>query len=320
MKTVTTVYRVLVMCVLAALACGSNSNPSESPEVGEFHVRGGRGDEVALDLSPPATTESVSNALAISVASDGGGRGSGGNPLRPRMVIKTAELQCEVADYDSVLAEIQRLTERAGGYIVSSTVQHRDADARGGSLILRIPSNAFEPTLRALKTLATTVDRESIQGNDVTEEFYDLSARLDNKRKAEKRFQEILHAAKKSSEILEVEHALTNIREEIERMEGRKRYLTDQSDLSTIMVAMHEPAPMIAAGTTKFGARFKNALGSGLELGLGGFVNVVSGLIAVMITAIPFVLVAITLFWVGRKYYRRSHPAAAAAESQEKSS
>ena len=313
MKTVTTVYRVLVMCVLAALACGSNGNPSESPEVGELHVRGGRGAEAVRAVTISGAADAMTNA------NDGDGSGRGDNLLRPRMIIKTADLRCEVADYDSVFAEIQRLTERAGGYIVSSTVHHRDADARGGSLMLRIPSNAFEATLQALKTLATAVDSESIRGNDVTEEFYDLSARLENKRKAEKRFQEILHSAKTSSEILEVEHALTNIREEIERMEGRKLYLTDQSDLSTIMVAMHEPTPLIAAGTTKFGARFKNALGTGLERGLVRFVNLVAAMVALVITAVPFVLLAITLFWMGRKYYRRSHPAVAVAESQDRS-
>jgi hypothetical protein len=59
-------------------------------------------------------------------------------------------------------------------------------------------------------------------------------------------------ARKTSKDILEVEQALTNVREEIERMEGRKRFLEDQVSLSTINVNLHEPYPLMASGQYGF--------------------------------------------------------------------
>ncbi|MGH7602135.1 MAG: DUF4349 domain-containing protein, partial [bacterium] len=134
-----------------------------------------------------------------------------------RMLIKTAALNCEVASYDAALVQIQNIAAQYGGYVVASNMHVSIEDVKSGTVTLRIEAKNFDTALQALKQLAKKLDSESVQGNDVTEEFYDLTARLENKRKAEKRYQEILASAKTTKDILEVEQALTNVREEIER-------------------------------------------------------------------------------------------------------
>jgi hypothetical protein len=253
-------------------------------------------------LSPALMTYSHGGsevAQAISVSSDVA-HGSKQQP-HSRMIIKTANLSIEVAEYNETFARIQTISERSGGFVVSSGVTSHDERQKAGTVSMRVPSKKFEETLSALKKLASKIENESISGNDVTEEFYDVAARLQNKEKAEKRFQEILRAAKSVKEILEVEQALTNVREEIERLTARKRFLADQVELSTISVSMHEPYPVIALGSDGFLSKVVK----GFQLGVDRFGDAVSFIVAFFIMSLPFWVVAFVLLTVGLKYYRR---------------
>jgi len=219
-----------------------------------------------------------------------------------RMVIKTASLNIEISNYEETLAQIQKIVAQYGGYIISSTTQTLDNNVKSGNVTIRIDAKSFEPALQELKKLAPKVEQESVQGNDVTEEFYDLTARLENKRKAEKRYQEILASAKTTKDILEVEQALTNVREEIERMEGRKRYLEDQIALSTITVNLHEPYPLMASGQYGFLAKLRR----GIENGVSGFSEVLSACITFVIAGIPVFVLLFIVIWAIRRYRRKS--------------
>ncbi len=225
-----------------------------------------------------------------------------------RMLIKTATLNCEVAKYDEALAQIQKIAAQYGGYVVSSVTQVGDGDVKSGNVTLRIDAKSFEAALQELKKLARKIEQESVQGNDVTEEFYDLTARLENKRKAEKRYQEILASAKNTKDILEVERALTNVREEIERMAGRKRYLEDQVALSTINVNLHEPFPLVSSGQYGFLAKMRR----GVELGISGFSDVLSASLTFVIAGLPIFILLFILFWFIKRYRRKSKAAAPA--------
>lgn len=217
-----------------------------------------------------------------------------------RMLIKTADLVCEVDNFDEARSRMQNLAEQNGGYIVSSQTSVSDENRKSGRVSLRIPSDKFDETLTSLKKLVKKTDSESINGNDVTEEFYDVSARLDNKRKAEQRFQEILKTAYKTTEILEVERALMNVREEIERMEGRKRFLADQVALSTINVNLYEPRPLLSGGRDSFWGKIKR----GFENGFEGFGDVLSASITFVIAVLPLLPLGFLLWWGIRKLHR----------------
>jgi hypothetical protein len=239
------------------------------------------------------------------------------SPQTPnRMLIKTATLNCEVAKYDEALTQIQKIAAQYGGYVVASNMQVSVEDVKSGTATLRIEAKNFDAALQALKQIAKKLDSESLQGNDVTEEFYDLTARLENKRKAERRYQEILASAKTTKDILEVELALTNVREEIERMEGRKRYLEDQIALSTISVNLHEPYPLMASGRHGFLAQMRR----GVENGVSGFSEVLSACITFAIAGIPIFVLLSVLIWAVKRYRRkaRTTPPAKATMAEKK--
>lgn len=223
-----------------------------------------------------------------------------------RMLIQRAHLQGEVAAYDPWFAGLQESVRQQNGFIVNSATRQTYEDARSGDITIRVPQAGFETLRGKLKASFNKIESEQISGDDVTEEFFDLSARLDNQRKAEQRLQEILRAAKNVQEILEVERELTRVRENIERMEGRKRYLQDQVSLSTIEVSWHEPYPMMSGYE---GRGFWGTIARGFEQGLRGFADVLSGLITFLIAGFPVYAFIIAAGWGLVRLYRRARGA-----------
>lgn len=299
MKLKKSLLSLLTLLFLILLGCGTQQ--SEQQDQVQSVVR-------YSELAPPAPNNEGSAEYmydALSASSLGKSESPAAPSFAPaqqtRMLIKTADLVCEVENFDEARARVQNLAEQNGGYIVSSQTSVSDENRKSGRVALRIPSDKFDETLTALKKLVKKTNSESINGNDVTEEFYDISARLDNKRKAEQRFQEILRTASKTTEILEVERALVEVREEIERMEGRKRFLADQVALSTISVNLYEPRPLLTGGRDSFWGKIKR----GFENGLEGFGDVLSASITFVIAVLPLVPLGFLCWWGFRKLYHR---------------
>jgi hypothetical protein len=158
-----------------------------------------------------------------------------------RKIISTASIQLEVKNVQIIFNEITNITVAQGGFISSSSVY--DAGGRNnGQVTVRVPQTNFYQTVEQIETLGMTKSKH-ISGQDVTEEFIDTGARLDNLKKQEARLQEILKMANTVKDVLEVEHELERVRGEIERLTGRLNYLNRSVEMSTITVNAAEPAP-----------------------------------------------------------------------------
>jgi len=301
---------IIAFAVVSSLVAGCGAN--EQVDSARERERGQSASVVRYSQMgvPPSLTEA--SAAAIVVTADKAMVESG---AAVRMVIKTATLECEVSDCDSTATKIEALVARKRGYIVSSTLRNRDAGQQTGVVTVRVPVQDFEATLAELRTLALKMESQDVRGEDVTQEFVDLTARLENKRKAERRFLEILKAAKKAPEILEIETSLMGVREEIERLEGRKRYMENQTRLCTINFVMHEPVPMTVVRTASFWSKLGNGVGVGAERGLNGIVHTASAAVALLTMGIPLVLGVVLMGWVVLKTYRRLKPRRIADEA-----
>src|SRR5512143_542883 len=185
--------------------------------------------------------------------------------LPVRRIVKTADINLLVEHYDSALAHAQRCAGARGGFIAGSELTSRDSGNRSGTVALRVPAAEFENALAELKRAALRVDHEKITGSDVTEELYDVAARLQNKRLAEKRFQEILRVATKAKEILAIEQELASVREDIERLAAHQRFMANQADLSTITMHLREPRADVAGGAGDFTAKIREAFRRGVR-------------------------------------------------------
>src|SRR5262249_19768376 len=139
-------------------------------------------------------------------------------------------------------------------------------------------------------------------GQDVTEEYIDLEARLRAKRALEMQFLEIMKQAHKVSDALEVQTQLGEVRTEIEQLEGRRRFLENQSALSTIKVTLSAPPPVVVATTHSFLADVKAALGDGVDTGTEILLDIVRfGIVMVPVTLFLLLPAWFVLRWFVRR-------------------
>lgn len=155
-------------------------------------------------------------------------------------IIKTASLDLQVEDVPQAAKRAAELATERGGFVQGSSVSENGAGRKYGSVTVRVPAEKFEDLLGALRSLAKVVRNESISGQDVTEQYTDLAARLKNAKAQETTYLAVLAQAKTVEEILKVQRYLGDIRESIERYEGQMKYLTNRTSYSTVSVSFSE--------------------------------------------------------------------------------
>lgn len=160
-----------------------------------------------------------------------------------RLIIKNAQLTLQVDDTDATVTAATDLLVGFNGYIVNQNV-YSNGDSRYASMRFGVPSADFERALNGLKNLGTVISN-SASGDDVTEEYVDLNARLDNLQATQVRLREFLEQAETVEEALDVNRELTNIEEQINVLQGRINYLADRAAFSTIELEIRPigPAP-----------------------------------------------------------------------------
>ncbi len=153
-----------------------------------------------------------------------------------RMVIKTAALSVRVQDVAVANARAIQLAEAGGGFVQSSS-QWEEGGVRA-DLSLRVPPQGFLPLMKSLAALGK-VESESISGEDVTEEYYDLDARLENLGEVRGRLFTLLERAAKVTDAIEVEQQLERVGGEINQIKGRMKYLQNMVGMATINLSLY---------------------------------------------------------------------------------
>jgi hypothetical protein len=167
---------------------------------------------------------------------------------------------------------------------------------------IRVPEAQFETVVESLRAVGERVLREKVTGQDVTEEFVDLQARIRTKKAVEGQYLEIMKQAKSVEDVLAVQEKLGAIRSEIEQLEGRLRFLESQTSMSTIKITLSPPAPVVSASGIGFFDEIRRALGNTVDV----FLAIITGLVWFASFFIPFViLVGIPGFFVVRFLWRR---------------
>jgi hypothetical protein len=153
-----------------------------------------------------------------------------------RMVIKTAALSVRVKDVAGANTRAIQLAEAGGGYVQSSS-QYVEGGERA-DLSIRVPPEGFLPLIRSLEALGQ-VDAKSISGEDVTEEYYDLDARLENLTQVRSRLFALLDRAAKVTDAIEVEQELERVGGEVNQIKGRMKYLQNMAGLATVNLSLY---------------------------------------------------------------------------------
>lgn len=163
-------------------------------------------------------------------------------------IIKTASMRVEVNDVAESVKALVDYASTAGGFIERSSVLEKTDGTKSGTIVLRVPVKSFEDALERVRSEAEVVRQETIEGQDVTEQYTDLQAQLRNTRAQETAYLDILAQARSVEDILKVQVQLGQIRGQIERLEGRIKYLENLTGFSTIRVSLEEEAVVRVGG------------------------------------------------------------------------
>jgi len=199
------------------------------------------------DLALEASLEEPSSAVDRSLGSD---------PSSPttveKKIIRTGELDMMVESVDQVVSDLTSMAERSQGFIQSAYVYEGSSGTKKGIVILKVPVAKFSDIFSEVKGLAEVVNSEQVTGQDVTEEYVDLQARLKNAKAEEAQYLEIMKKATEVEDMLNVSSYLSVVREKIERLQGQLDYLENLTDMSTITVELSEEVKIVGGPVQKW--------------------------------------------------------------------
>jgi uncharacterized small protein (DUF1192 family) len=154
------------------------------------------------------------------------------------MIVRTASLALVSKEFDPTRTAIETLVRQHQGYCAQLTVSGQAGAGRTLTATFRVPANQLDAVLAKMKNLGR-VEQESQEGEEVTQQYVDLGARLSNARHTEQRLIEVLRQrAGKVGDVLAVEQQIARVREEIERLEAQLKNLDKQVRFASLQVRL----------------------------------------------------------------------------------
>jgi hypothetical protein len=271
---------LLVVCIAVVLAAGCTGIP------------GGKSDSVSF----PQNTVPVTDSNGLLKAESKIAYGEAGTPVpastpvdsgattltTDTKIIKTAILTIEVKDVPGSVEFLKDLATQKGGYLSSTNIQKNFNNRLTGTVIIRVPAKEFETTLTGVQEIGT-VKSVSTQGQDVTEEYVDLQVQKTAYQNQLAQYNEIMKKAVKVEDVITVQQQIDRVQVQLNRFEGRLKYLDSRIDLSTITVNLQEPDPV--------GGQSAHNFVSTINDGISGFYGMIDALIIIFLTLLPIIII-----------------------------
>jgi len=299
--------KFLLLLILLFTAACSQSQPSLVSNNSEPMYQKGVTSDVARNASGEGKPQSSANAAVPQTISLEQADKSDDEPAAApvtRKVIRNADLNLETSSPEEAQQKIASIAESKGGFVVESQQSSTNTQATTHdrvTMTMRVPAEKFNETLDEIRKTASRVIMETVKGQDVTEEFIDVEARLKTKKALEAQFLEIMKQGKTVADALNVQRELATVRGEIEQIEGRKRFLESQTSLSTIKLTLQTPTAF-SANSSGFFYQVGRSFSSGFEAAL----NFILGFITLIIAILPFlVLVVLPIYLLVRYFWRK---------------
>jgi hypothetical protein len=230
--------------------------------------------------------------------------GDAAAPAMPRKIIYNAQVELVVENVAGTAEALGRLVKQNGGYISESDIQSYSHLRQRATWKVRIPVDHFDAFLSEITRLGE-LQKNHLDSQDVTQEYYDLEARIANKQEEEKRLlKHLADSTGKLEDILAVERELSRVRGEVEQMQGRLRYLANTTALSTVTITATEvkdyTPPVSPTFDTLIARTFRESVSRLVDFG--------KAVVLVVVAVIPWIPVAtalaLPLWWLSRRRRR----------------
>ena len=225
-------------------------------------------------------------------------------PAAPRLIVRDADLTLRVGDLDAAEKAVARIARSQGGTVEASEGTGLAGPSPFLSVTLRVPEARFDPAIAALEALGVRLGK-TVSSEDVTAQAVDLDARLKSLRVQEDAYRAILAAARRVSDVLEIQERLTGVRTEIERIVAARRNLGDRAARSKIVVNLTRSVrPTDAAADPDWPAQTWGAATGTLRATGRALASLALWLVAMLPVWLPLALIA--AWFVRRKKAKRA--------------
>ncbi|MFC2056019.1 DUF4349 domain-containing protein [Chloroflexota bacterium] len=221
-----TALLLFVSCSPAKIAEEGYGGEDKSPAQGVIVYE--EAEEERAASAPPAVILSESSGLDLNLQS-----------ATERMIVRIGDMSLVVDGVSVAIEQITGMADGFGGYVVSSRVW-KEMERLVGSIAIRVPAEYFDDSMKSLRGLAVDVTSEHSSSKDVTEEYVDLDAKLQNLEATERQLLVLMEKAETVEDILNVQRELSGTRGEIERTKARMQYLERTSATSLIQVHLEQ--------------------------------------------------------------------------------
>ncbi len=153
-----------------------------------------------------------------------------------RIIVRTVNMEVVVDDVSAGIAAIGRAAEAQGGWVVKT----ERASTHTGFVAVRVPAAMLDEFVRdSVAGAAREVRSQRSDSKDVTDEYYDLSARVKSLQETEAALVRLLDRAEKVEDALAVQRELARLQVEIEAHLGRIKLLEETSAFSLVNVRLN---------------------------------------------------------------------------------
>ncbi|RKE21642.1 DUF4349 domain-containing protein [Streptomyces sp. TLI_171] len=244
-----------------------------------------------------------SGAGAAASAGTDTAAGAGSPAVTNRQIAYQAKLTVRVDAVDQARGKAVALVLAADGYVSGENLRGGSGDSMQATLVLKVPSAAYQQTLDGLGRLGTRLSLSS-QADDLTQQIADVDSRVKSMKASVDRVRALMADAKSLAEVVSLESELTRRESDLESLQRQQQELTARTSLSTVtldLVPASTPAPPVPAGHDD---GFWHSVGDALSGGWEALVGLVRVLLMVLAALAPFLLILVPLGWLLRRYLR----------------
>jgi len=280
----------LIVLLISVMACGKNSEPAKRTSTtteNEYEVV----EEASLEDVEIASLKEE-NTVEPEISSTQ--RESGF--FEPKL-IKRASLIYKNDSLEPFHLYVLQLTRKYQAYIAKDEIELNDY-RKSYRMQIRIPVQYFESFIKDLKKHVTNPEYFHINTNDVSEEYFDLQARLKNYKRLKERYLDLYKKAKNIREILEIEKHVNKIQMDIDRIEGKLKFLKDKTTYSTVEIEAYKNIKEVKK--QKQPNPYWNALKNSWAL--------ITGIVIWVLQIWPLILIGAGLWYVLRKKIKKTTP------------
>lgn len=214
-----------------------------------------------------------------------------------KKIIKNGDMEIAVSNLLEAKKKVSEIIKNNKAYLQSETFRNSDT-SENINLVIRVPHQNFDAIINSFSDGIGAVEAKTVKAEDVTEEYTDVSIKLENKRIYLEKYREMLKNAASTKDMLEIQENIRALEDEIDVAEGRLRFIDDRVNYSTLeLLLFKEKARSSATSKIGFGSRF----GDSIAEGWNSFVSFLLGLISFW----PFFIIIPLLIFAWKKWRRK---------------